>query len=276
MLRFSNAPLQPGGFADQVSDAITGIEAIIKIPSLPKSSDFADKWRNFKSDLLVAQHNKCGYCEQFLGTHPGDVEHFRPKAELQQLPADKNKWGSEGDGDFSVVGRSPAHVSDAGYWWEAYKWENYLAACNRCNSGWKRNLFPTDEVPRQAPVRNNPENPLLLNPFSGDDPADHLEYDKIGQIKPHKSSKLGEATIATCGLDRASLVQARAEKVTRAFRLVDEYHRAQTNEERHRILADFIEMGSEKFIFAGMVRAIFRQQLQLPWDLTAKAVQQGD
>src|SRR5262249_18557685 len=206
-----------------------------------KSTDFENRWGNFKDKLFEVQHKKCGYCEMPLGTHPADVEHYQPKAELQELPEDEQEWGKEGEGVFNVVGRRPRHVSDSGYWWAAYSWENYLAACNRCNSGWKRNLFPIDEKPRTAPLQGRQETPLLLNPFRGEDPADHLEYTKLGQVKALNDSKYGKATIATCGLDRSSLVQARTEKVKRAYRLVDEYAEAQTPQERMKVVKNFIE-----------------------------------
>lgn len=265
MLRFSRAPAKPQGFETHVKDAKTEIEKIIKASDTPTSKDFEDRWGSFKGELFEAQHNKCGYCEMFLGTHPGDVEHYQPKAELQELPEDEKKWGKEGEGVFNVEGRSPSHVSDSGYWWAAYSWENYLAACNRCNSGWKRNLFPVEENPRTSPLQEKTETPLLLNPFRGEDPADHLEYTKLGQVKALNNSKHGKATIATCGLDRPSLVQARNEKVTRAYELVDEYAEAKSSEERAKVIKRFIKMGSEEYIFAGMVRAIFKLKVGLPW-----------
>lgn len=264
MLRFSNPPVRPAGFDAQVATARAKIERIINARATPKSKDFDDTWGRFKRDLLTAQSNKWGYCELWLATYSGDVEHYRPKAELQDLPDDEKKWGKEGEGLFSVEGRTLVTVSDTGYWWEAYSWDNYLAACNRCNSGWKRNLFPISEKPRGAPVQGRGETPLLLNPFIGEDPADHLEYDRLGQIRARNGSAYGKATIATCGLDRPSLVQARNEKVTRAFALLDEYATAK-KEERAKVLKGFIEMGSENRIFAGMVRAIFKQNLKLPW-----------
>lgn len=266
MLRFSRAPDRPVDFDNYVDAAKQVIQAIIDNKRFPLSKDFQDKWGHFKDALLKVQHNKCGYCELFLGTHPGDVEHYRPKAELQELPEDEKKWGAEGDGVFNVEGRSPKSISDSGYWWSAYDWENYLAACNRCNSGWKRNLFPIEDAPRAIPpLEANNETALLLNPFRGEDPADHLEYTDIGQIKALNNSRYGKATIVTCGLDRPSLVQARNEKVTRAFELVNEYFEAKTKEEREKVILQFLKLGKEEFIFAGMVRTIFKQKLNLSW-----------
>ena len=76
---------------------------------------------------------------------------------------------------------------------------------SRCNSAWKRNLFPIDEKPRTTPLQGRNEIPLLLNPFEGEDPVDHIEYDKLGQVKALNGSKFGKATIATCGLRTATV-----------------------------------------------------------------------
>ena len=105
MLRFSKPPDQPANFGDNVKTAHDDILAIIKRGDTPMSADFADKWKSFKAVLFKAQHFKCGYCELFLATHPGDVEHYRPKAELQELPDDETQWGEELKDVFNVVGR---------------------------------------------------------------------------------------------------------------------------------------------------------------------------
>ena len=105
MLRFSKPPHQPANFGDNVKTAHDDILAIIKRGDTPMSADFADKWKSFKAVLFKAQHFKCGYCELFLATHPGDVEHYRPKAELQELPDDETQWGEELKDVFNVVGR---------------------------------------------------------------------------------------------------------------------------------------------------------------------------
>jgi hypothetical protein len=276
MLRYSTPPDEPNNFSGHVKTARDKIDEIIRNNTIPASADFDDSWKSFKGALFRSQHQKCGYCELFLGTHPGDVEHYRPKAELQELSDDETSWGEEDKDVFNVVGRRPVKVSDSGYWWAAYSWQNYLAAFNRCNSGWKRNLFPIKEKPRKAPAQGNQEIELLLNPFYGEDPADHLEFDKLGQVKALNNSEFGRATILTCGLDRNSLVVARNEKVTRAYELVRNYERAKTTEKRTEVLNDFFKMGLETYEFAGMVRAIFKQKLKLPWQEWKEVLQVED
>ncbi len=63
-----------------------------------------------KDALEQLFHGKCAYCESpYAGLHPVDVEHFRPKGEV--------------DG----VSGHP------GYWWLAMEWTNLLPSCIDCN-----------------------------------------------------------------------------------------------------------------------------------------------
>ena len=265
MLKFQDRPDKPETFDDDIAASKLAIKNIVDAGACPKSADFTPVWRNHKAALTTAQHDKCGYCELWLSSHPGDVEHYHPKAKVQELPVDKKKWGREGRGVYNVRGRRLKKVSSKGYWWLAYDWDNYLAACNRCNSGWKRNIFQVDESPRTDPDPSTNETPLLLNPFCGEDPADHLEFDSIGQVNSLNDSKYGRSTIDTCGLDRDSLVRARFEKADSAYELLNEYAEAESVEERNRVVKRFIKMGRPEYSFAGMVRAIFKQKLQLSW-----------
>src|SRR5437762_10845774 len=66
-------------------------------------------WKQAKAQLLIETNNKCAYCETPTRVVAyGDVEHFRPK---------------------SI------------YWWLAYSYENYLAACGACNQEYKKDHF---------------------------------------------------------------------------------------------------------------------------------------
>jgi hypothetical protein len=271
MLKYAKAPDKPKTFDDDVSAAAAAVKTIANNRP-PQSKEFADVWGKYEADFIGAQFDKCGYCELPLAAHPGDVEHFSPKAELQSEPANEKDWGQEGKGDYSVVGRRLPPFSDYGYWWRAYEWTNYLVACNRCNTGWKRNLFPVGDVPRlKPPAMGKAEIELLLNPFRGEDPADHLEYDKLGQVKARTKSAYGTATIQTCGLDRDSLVRARVKIAERAYELLNELadalrlpQPAQTDAFA-RARKDFRRMAAADFTmgFPGMVRAVFKQGLGL-------------
>ncbi len=279
MLRLKPPP-EPAGFAARTETAAEEIRAIAAPPGgpgrPPKSAEFDNVWGKYKGVLLAAQHDKCGYCEQSLAVHPGDVEHYAPKAGLQALPADEELLGGEDEhGTYSVLGRRLEDVSSWGYWWLAFEWRNYLAACNRCNSGWKRNLFPVDEEtagPRpDPPAAGEPNEPLLLHPFGERDPAAYLRFDALGGVEARDDSPVGKATIDVCGLYRASLVRGRNFKANRAHFFARQYQRPETSDEqRWTLLKDFALLGTESEPFAGMVRSIFVCELQetvgLSWE----------
>jgi hypothetical protein len=221
-------------------------------------------WQDFKEFFFAAQCGKCGYCEVFITGHAGAVEHYWPKGSVEELPDDATTWGRELESSTKVRGRKPRTVSKSGYWWLAYEWTNYLLACSVCNSSWKRSIFPVAENPRPGIEKDQRETPLLLNPFGPEDPVGHLSFDSLGQISTRSGSRPGFETIRTCGLDRPSLLLSRLEKARKAHFLV---HRLQTMDgpELDEALADLRRMGQKEYHHAGMVRAIFEENVGMPW-----------
>ena len=68
------------------------------------------KEASVKTALEKLFHGKCAYCESFYaGLQPVDVEHYRPKGEVE-----------------GVSGHP-------GYWWLAMEWSNLLPSCIDCN-----------------------------------------------------------------------------------------------------------------------------------------------
>jgi hypothetical protein len=239
----------------------------------PKKPDFPNAWGKYKAAFAEAQHEKCGYCEvRVIAGFPGDVEHFRPKGELWALPDDPDDWGEQRPSSASVEGRKHSVLSDLGYWWLAYEWDNWLLSCSSCNSGWKGSFFPVAGANRTLPPdAQAPEEPLLLNPFDGPDPSEHLRFGELGEIQPLDDSPLGRETIKVCGLDRTSLRLARLEKAQRAHGLVQEIRKATAgetpdDEALDEALRDFRRMGDELFDYAGMVRAILLAECDVRWE----------
>lgn len=244
----------------------------------PREADFEDRWKKFRSRFSAAQHGKCAYCEgRVVSTDVGALEHYRPKAGLQELPADRRRWGhevvvKEARGEHAtgeVRGRSldPSEGQMwPGYPWLAYAWENYLFSCDRCNTGWKRNLFPVAERPRCIPPRPEvQETPLLLNPYEGPDPAEHLRFTDRGGVIARDDSPHGTATIDTCGLNRPSLLddrQAYARQVSGILRAIDNEIR---DAPLYGFLRDLREMGSPEREYAAMTRSIAEQHLDMIW-----------
>ena len=172
----------------------------------PSSTDFDDVWGRYKHLLSVATNGgKCAFCESRIAAgYPGDVEHFRPKAEIKEPRTSGNRDDTGG----RSPGRQLEKSSKPGYWWLAYSWSNYVFACKKCNT-WKGNSFPL-KGPRQAmePGAEAGEELLLLNPYFID-PATHLSFDELGRI--HGETPEGKTTIDRIGLDRKSLRKEREE-----------------------------------------------------------------
>ncbi len=164
------------------------------------------------SDALVEAYGlKCAYCESdFAAVTPKDVEHFRPKNEIDP-----------GDGSDAMK---------PGYWWLAGVWSNLLVSCADCNRQrnhevpgahgpekiGKGTLFPIAPGVHHARTEGGEpvEEPgrLLLHPVL-DEPMDHLTFgddalihpvDVGGQLDPR-----GEASIRVYALQRGELVKRR-------------------------------------------------------------------
>lgn len=245
---------------------------------------FDPLWTAHKTTFSRAQHGKCGYCEMFIAADPdgGDIEHYRPKAQITELLDDPETWGAEVTGHNSRDPARPRHapiVCERGYWWLAYDWENYLLACGTCNEKWKGNLFPIRGERRRAPTKKScaGEDALLLNPYGEIDPLEHLEFDKIGLITPRQDSKWGRETIRTCHLGRESLRRSRhpvaSDAWTRISRVLIELAREPINELRlRRAVGRLLALGGSTKQHAGMVRGLWaqREPYHLTWDLLRK------
>jgi uncharacterized protein (TIGR02646 family) len=130
-------------------------------------------WQELKATLKAVSHNKCWYCESVDARSDNAVDHYRPK---------------------SAVAECTDHD---GYWWLAFRWDNYRFCCTFCNCqrvhhetgtvGGKADHFPLKDERRRA---RNPaddladEEPLLLDPTEPADPG-FLWFDETGQAVPH-------------------------------------------------------------------------------------------
>jgi uncharacterized protein (TIGR02646 family) len=120
--------------------------------------------RRYAQHLLVASHRKCAFCESRPeSTSFLHIEHYRPKGNRQ----------------FENL---------------MFDWENWLAACHRCNSRkWKH--FP-----------DCTGQPCLLDPAS-EDPQKHIEFRRE---VPLGRTRRGQETIKLIGLDRSPLTDERS------------------------------------------------------------------
>lgn len=163
----------------------------------------SDIWSEAKRWMLKHIYNgKCGYCEASIDAHSfGDADHWRPKGAVTRRD------------DAAPIPQQADGTEHTGYWWLAYDWENLVPACQRCNSTGKGTQFPVDSkyVFEPSDQLNSSreldafEQPLLLHPIAGPNPADHLEFDETGQVNPRAGSKLGATSIDVYGLRRPRL-----------------------------------------------------------------------
>jgi uncharacterized protein (TIGR02646 family) len=76
-----------------------------------------------KTALHALFHGKCAYCESFYAsTQPVDVEHYRPKGEVEGV------------------------AEHPGYWWLAMEWTNLLPSCIDCNRR-REQMAPNETAP---------------------------------------------------------------------------------------------------------------------------------
>lgn len=148
-------------------------------------SDYIYGHASVRSALLWAQHNKCCYCECHLGVGSHEVvEHFRPRGAVQQVAGSKMLY--------------------PGYYWLAYRWDNLLMSCDKCNTKHKRALFPLVDDIRRARNHHDDigaEQPLFVDP-SREDPRQHIRFRGAAVVGV---TKKGRATIEGMGLRRSGL-----------------------------------------------------------------------
>jgi uncharacterized protein (TIGR02646 family) len=125
---------------------------------------------------LYAMHGRvCAYCGADVCEAGNDVEHFRPKSNVQD---------------------SKTH---GGYWWLAYEFCNYLLSCVICNQRYKVDRFPL----RQGGVRvtygdrqNLPAEPRVLLDPACDTIEDLVTVDwskPAGKLEPKAGLTAAEA-----------------------------------------------------------------------------------
>ena len=125
-----------------------------------------------KRALSRMQSNRCAYCETYVKpAQPGHVDHFRPCGAVKQ-----------NDGAPRLV---------PGYFWLAYRWDNLVLACLRCNTSHKRDLFPLRQPHQRARVPGQEDEtagPLFIHPIT-DEPRDHLRYREAAAYPVNGSDK---------------------------------------------------------------------------------------
>lgn len=140
---------------------------------------YSNVWSSIKAELKQLSHEKCWYCETFTDRTSGDVDHHRPKNEVQDCP------------------------EHPGYWWLAFEWRNFRYSCEFCNRrrtdpitqfvGGKGTYFPLLDAKERIADECEYEDllverPLLLDPTDVEDPP-LLMFDPDGTARPAKKEK---------------------------------------------------------------------------------------
>jgi hypothetical protein len=152
----------PNGWDQQAQQAENAVAPAQPNDRPAAINEHSQVWQGLKATLKRASHEKCWYCESVDIRSDNAVDHFRPK-------------------------NAVAECSDhEGYWWLAFKWENFRFCCTFCNcrrvnqatghAGGKADHFPLKDEGRRARSPGDDledEEPMLLDPSSSADPG-HL------------------------------------------------------------------------------------------------------
>jgi len=180
-----------------VKEAEEEIRSIIENGDVLKSSDFPSYlWRNdhVRFPLYKYQNKKCCYCERKRTlSREFDVEHFRPKSEVKD-------------------------EDHPGYWWLAFKWDNYFLACKPCNQTHKISHFPLmpDGIRAITPSDGLcDEYPVLIN-LEKENPAQFFNYkmdwpNTRAYIKGSDDLGRGEENRILLGLNEEPIPEERGE-----------------------------------------------------------------
>ncbi len=155
--------------------------------------DNSNLWRKLEPWLRKLSSGKCWYSEAKDCAAYWHVDHFRPKKVVKDLDGNKSE----------------------GYWWLAFKWQNYRLAGSALNIP-KSTKFPVRNGTTRAagPLQDeNDESPYLLDPVKEDDPG-LLSFNEKGKVIPGDPNGLwnrdrAKVTIDILNLNYDVLVRAR-------------------------------------------------------------------
>jgi hypothetical protein len=152
-------------------------ERTARFRALGKYQEESSIWSEIKDVYMELQGgSKCAFCERKLetvdyGLAEQAVEHFRPKGRLRA-------WTLAPALAQQGISISAPPKKRGGYYLLAYDLYNYAASCHPCNSGLKKDHFPTEATPElggERPESLAVEQPLLVYPIGDfDDPPENL------------------------------------------------------------------------------------------------------
>ncbi len=250
MIRIIRGP-EPETLEQEREDGLARARSIVSDPESKLSSRDLHGYNTAAEPLWRAQGNKCCYCETRLERSYNDTEHYRPKMT---------------------------------YWWLTWTWENLLFSCPTCNRRFKRDHFPLRDTSRRLQPEDPPpgrEEPMLLDPASGDDPLDSIEFRSYKVARktrwaPFGKDDRGQTTIALLGLDRDGLIDRYSKHVRLVLqprlqelkRVIDSGEERAIQQEWRRLLRSCLRTSSpfaalSYDVIAALVSADVREQYRL-------------
>lgn len=235
----------PDGWEEKAEKALKDIE---NLPAAERKKEIDRKsglWAELKESLAKLSHYKCWYCETKNIRDDYEVDHFRPKNNIQN---------------------SDHHQ---GYWWLAFSWENYRYSCTFCNcrredseSGvvkGKGDYFPLLDESNRCFSRSDDltnESPLLLDPVKRGDPCliifrqDGNAHWKYSKEENEIAFRRAEKSIELYHLNEIRLVEARKQLHRKIKKLIDQGDEEFTDKNRitalRRIFEELIDLIKEE------------------------------
>lgn len=250
MIKLKSRPAVPPTLtSEDVYNFVESLKIRFEDQGVLKSTDFEGRyWRkdDVKEALVEMHSGKCCYCERKRDEkREPDVEHFRPKAKVTE------------------------DTTHPGYWWLAYRWDNYFFSYKKCNEEHKKNQFPL--IPRSTRARTPEDNldeekPFLINPEK-ENPEDFIgfewqkTYGVFVKAVGVDSEGRGDRTIKITGINIGTIPEERAHLVGHLKHIADTIIWAKREDKAGPIQETgeliYNETKSER-IFAGFRRDFFR------------------
>ena len=162
--------LIPDEWGKKASKAFNAIKELPPEDRIDAINERAEVWQELKPFLDKYSNGKCWYCESSEDRSDNTVDHFRPKGKVIECQ----------------------NLNHYGYWWLAFKLENFRFSCTFCNSrrkdlsrgtcGGKHNHFPLFDEKLRAEEYDDleREQPYLLDPADDADPG-LLWFNELGE-----------------------------------------------------------------------------------------------
>ncbi len=190
-----------------------------------------DLWRELAPLLAALGNNKCWYSESRNPASDKNVDHFRPKARVEE------------------------DDTHEGYWWLAFRWQNYRYASQWCNQ--RRN----DKVNGTSGGKGD-HFPLAAGSFRAHNEADNYEQEEVTLLDPIDPEDWKLLTFRPDGHPTPTMPEGTPEHA-RAEKSIEVYH------------LHCKELVDERRPLAGMVQRVIEEMERLKADISTNSLTRG-